>query len=224
MINIIGQFLLKRYRVDDFIGRGSIGEVYKVWDTERATYFAIKILKADLARDNIFFSRFQRECLFLKKLQNPHIVRFYGLEQDKGFVFTLMEYIEGSSLKSLIHNQENGLALSRVLEVARSACNALQYAHQLGIVHGDVKPGNILVNKQGRAFVTDFGLATMSEAVTRSLIEASNFTYASPEILQGEVPRPRSDQYSLGIVLYEMVTGGKLPFTGDVATIAGAVG
>src|SRR5512136_688550 len=134
MSNLIGQTLLSRYRVDDFIGRGAMADVYKVWDQRRTAYLAMKLLREDLAMDTIFLRRFRREAQALAKLQHPHIVRFYGLEEDDLLAFILMDFIDGITLQQEIRMARRPLPLSRVLEVMRPVCSALHFAHGQGMV------------------------------------------------------------------------------------------
>src|SRR3990172_5804367 len=149
MNELIGQVISERYRVDAFLGKGGMAEVYKVWDQKRSVHLAMKILHADLAEDKIFLRRFKREAQTLAKLQHPNIVRFYGLEQADGFVFILMEYVEGTTLRKEIFETDKPLTMHRILQVMRPVCAALNYAHKSGFVHCDVKPANIMLHKNG---------------------------------------------------------------------------
>ncbi len=216
MSDLTGKIIAGRYRVDEFIGRGGMAEVYKVWDTRRSTTLAMKLIHADLALDRAFLRRFNREAETLARLQHPNIVRFYGLEQDGEQIFMLMDYIEGKSLKQLIFNANGPLSLDQVLETMRPLCQALQYAHYEGFVHADVKPGNVLIDKSGRVMLNDFGIARMAQTSTATLGGAGTPAYMSPEQARSEKPLPQSDIYSLGIVLFEMLTGER-PFHGEHA-------
>jgi hypothetical protein len=226
MESLLGKILSNRYRVDSLLGRGGMAEVYKVWDIERAAFLAFKLLREDLAQDPVFLRRFKREAQTLSRLQHPNIVRFYGLEQDDLLAFILMDFVEGTTLQTEIaraHGQ--GLSIGRVLEVMRPVCSALQFAHRQGVIHCDVKPGNILIEKTGRVLVTDFGIARISEAATTTTVAgAGTPAYMSPEQVRGENPTPQIDIYALGIILYEMLTGGERPFTGEQAQITGSTG
>ena len=136
----IGQMLQNRYRVDQFIGRGGMAEVYKVWDQHRNTALAMKILHEDLALDKIFMRRFKREAQTLADLQHPNIVRFYGLELEGYQAFMLMDFIDGLTLKHLIFSADkNGMPLREIQHVTNSLCSALGYAHNEGLVHCDLK-------------------------------------------------------------------------------------
>ena len=219
-----GDIILKRYRVEAGPFRGGMAEVYKVWDELRSSYLALKLLREDLSQDPVFIRRFRREGKTLERLSHPNIVRFYGMEQDDLQVFFLMEWVEGSSLRTEIFRThgKGGMEPSRVLEVMQPVCSALHYAHNLGIAHADIKPGNILIDKNGRVFLTDFGISRMTEGATATLVGAGTPAYMAPELIWGGNPSPQSDIYALGLVMYEMVTGGERPFTGENAKTTGS--
>ena len=223
MPNIIGKTIRNRYRVDDLIGRGGMGEVYKVWDKERATYLALKLLREDLAQDRVFLRRFQREAQILARLQHPNIVRTYGLEQEGLLAFMLMDFIEGSSLRQEIFMLDGRPMLSnRILEILQPVCSALHYAHNQGMIHCDLKPGNVMIHLQGNVLVTDFGIARMADAATATMVGLGTPAYMAPELAQGRDPVRQTDIYALGIMLYEMFTGGERPFTGEQASTTGS--
>lgn len=129
MADLAGKVLLDRYRVDNFIGKGGMAEVYKVWDRERAVFLAMKILYSDFAEDKVFLRRFEREAETLSSLQHPHIVRFYGLEQDKGLSFMLMEYVDGKTLRKKIFDAHKPFSPQEILDIMRPVCSALYFAH-----------------------------------------------------------------------------------------------
>jgi serine/threonine protein kinase len=223
MSNLIGQILLNRYRVDASLGRGAMADVYKVWDDQRAAYLAMKLLREDLAMDTIFLRRFRREAQALAQLQHPHIVRFYGLEEDELLAFILMDFVDGTTLQQEIRVARHALPPARVLEVLRPVCSALHFAHRQGLIHCDIKPSNIMIHNNGTILVADFGLAHMTEAAATSalLLGGGTFGYMAPEQARGEKPTVRTDIYALGIVLFEMLTGGERPFTGEASDRAG---
>ena len=142
MSDLVGKVLANRYRVDTFIGRGGMADVYKVWDLQRNAFLAMKILYPDLAVDRVFVRRFTREAQTLSKLQHPNIVRFYGLERFEDLVFLLMDYVDGVTLSKEIFDANKPLSLNRTLEIIRPICGALNYAHVSGFVHTDIKPSN----------------------------------------------------------------------------------
>ena len=222
MYPIIGRKFKDRYRVEAPLGRGGMAEVYKVWDEQRSVFLALKLLREDLAQDPVFLRRFQREASSLAKLQHPHIVRFYGLEKDDLQVFLLMDYIEGTTLREQIARAgKGGLPLTRVREVLRDVCAALNYAHNQGLMHCDIKAGNILLEKGGKAYLSDFGIARMSDSATATMVGVGTPAYMAPELIKGREPTPQTDIYALGVVLYEMLTGGERPFTGEGAAVTG---
>ncbi|MBN2555461.1 MAG: serine/threonine protein kinase [Anaerolineales bacterium] len=217
-----GTILQNRYRVDEELGRGGMAEVYKVWDNQRNVFLAMKMLREDLAEDKVFLRRFKREAHTLAALQHPNIVRFYGLEQDGLQAFMLMDFVDGIALRTEIFKNQGPLSSGRVMEITHAVSSALHYAHAQGLVHCDIKPGNILIDASGRALLTDFGIARMTDAATMTMVGAGTPAYMAPELVRGQEPTPQTDIYSLGVVLYEMVTGGERPFTGEQATITGS--
>jgi len=221
MSDLTGQILANRYRVDTFIGRGGMAEVYKVWDSNRMTFLAMKLLHEDLAIDRIFMRRFQREAQTLAKLQHPNIVRFYGLEQDGPYAFMLLDFIEGRSLKRAIFDAGGPMPTNQIRKVMRSVCSALQFAHREGLTHCDIKPGNIMIDHRGDVLLSDFGIARMTDAATATMVGMGTPAYMAPEQILGQDPTPQTDIYALGIVLFEVLTGGERPFTGEHANVTG---
>ncbi len=224
MADLVGRLLLNRYRVDSFIGRGAMADVYKVWDTQRVSFLAMKVLHEELAMDAVFLRRFQREARTLAQLQHPSIVRFYGLEEDDLLVCIMLDYIDGSTLQREIKQAREPLALSRVTEIYRPVCSAIHYAHLQGTVHCDLKPSNILIAEAGRVLVTDFGLAHMLEGATSTtMIGGGTPAYMAPEQVRGDDLTRQTDIYALGVILFEMLTGGERPFTGEDSQATGSL-
>jgi len=215
---MIGKTILNRYHVQDFLGRGGMAEVYKVWDQERTSSLAMKLLLEDLAVDRVFIRRFKREAANLKKLDHPNIVRYYGLEQDGPLAFMLLDFIDGKTLKRIIFDAKGPMTFGAVLYVMQGLTSALSYAHTRGMVHCDIKPGNVMISYNGQLLLTDFGIARMTDAATATMVGAGTPAYMAPEQILGQDPVPQTDIYALGILLYEMLTGGERPFTGDKAT------
>jgi len=215
MKDLSGTRLQNRYEVLELIGRGGMAVVYKVRDTVRAVPLAMKLLREDFAEDVVFLRRFQREAQNLARLQHPHIVRSYGLEREGDYSFMLMDYVDGTTLRKEIFRAKAPLDPHRTLEIMRPVCSALHYAHQMGIIHCDVKPANIMIDTGGRVLVTDFGIARMSDAATSTMVGAGTPAYMSPEQIMGADPTPETDIYAIGAVLFEMMTGGERPFTGE---------
>jgi serine/threonine protein kinase len=223
MENLTGRWLAERYNLLQFLGRGSIGDVYKAWDRQRAINLSVKLLELDLAEDKLFLSNFQRDSQALIRLQHPYIVSFYGLEQADGLVFLLMDYIEGSTLAREISPVKGPFSMVQAMHILRPVCAALHYAHQMGVVHGNLKLANILIHNKGNVLVTDVGLKPLVEvASSSSKYIPGTPAYMAPEQIQGQSPTPQSDIYALGIVLYEMLSGGKRPFEGEHAEISGS--
>ncbi|MGD8554113.1 MAG: protein kinase [Anaerolineales bacterium] len=223
MRELLDQTLLGRYHVQDVIGFGGMAQVFKVWDKKRAAHLAMKLLREDLAQDRLFIRRFQREAETLRKLQHPNIVRFYGLEQDGLLAFMLMDYVEGSTLRSEIFELDGKpMNAERILEIMRPLCSALHFAHSQGMVHCDLKPGNVMIHKNGTVLVTDFGIARMTDAATATMVGMGTPAYMAPEMVRGDDPSPATDIYALGVCLFEMVTGGERPFSGERATTTGS--
>ena len=221
MESLKGKTLKNRYRIDETLGRGGMAEVYKAYDLKRAGYVAIKLLREDLSRDKVFIRRFEREAKTLAQLQHRNIVRFYGLERDNLDVFIVMDFIEGEALRDVIFERKEPLSIKRIVEILDPVCSALHYAHEMGIVHCDIKPANIMLAKNGEVMVSDFGIARSMDAATSTMVGVGTPAYMAPELIKGEDPTAQSDIYSLGIMLYEMLTGGERPFTGERAGITG---
>lgn len=221
--DMIGSTLCNRYRIERLLGRGGMAEVYLAFDTGRAAHLALKLLHEDLAQDPVFIRRFQREAHTLARLQHPNVVRFYSLEQDDLLAFILMDYIDGSTLRAeIVRSEGRGMSPARILEVIQPVCSALHYAHQMGLVHCDMKPANIMLHKNGTILVADFGISRMTETATTTLVGLGTPAYMPPEQARGLDPSPQSDQYSLGVVLFEMLSGGERPFTGEHARTTGS--
>ena len=223
MNDLTGKVIAGRYRVDASLGRGGMGDVYKVWDRRRAAFLAMKAIHPDMAEDKVFLRRFAREAETLSVLQHPNIVRFYGMEQDGGLSFMLMDYVEGTTLRKLIFDSHAPFSPERVLQVAVPICSALHYAHEMGIAHCDMKPANVMVKPSGEILVADFGIARMMETgITTSMKGMGTPSYMAPEQVSGKKPQPQTDIYAMGIILYEMLTGGERPFTGERAQTDGS--
>ena len=224
MSNLIGQLLAGRYQIEEHIGEGGMARVYKAWDTQRAAWLALKLLREDLSQDPVFLRRFRREAQTLERLQHPNIVRTYGLEQDDLQAFIVMDLVEGNSLRAEIFRQQGQpFSAERVVQVMRPVASALHYAHHLGMAHCDVKPANILIDDSGRVLLSDFGVARLTEsAATLTLLSSGTPAYMAPEQIIGQDPTPATDIYSLGIVQYEMLSGGERPFTGEKAQTTGS--
>lgn len=212
---MVQRILDQRYELEELIGGGGMADVYKAKDCLLNRPVAVKILHEEFKQDKEFIDKFQREAQAAARLSHPNIVNIYDVGVADGDHYIVMEYVPGRTLKDYIR-QEGHLSVSESLRVAREIAEALAHAHANNLVHCDIKPHNILMMADGHAKVADFGIA---RAVTESTMTYSgnvigSVHYFSPEQAKGTMITPKSDVYSLGVVLYEMLTG-KLPFTGD---------
>jgi len=210
-----GSMVAGRYEILDRISEGGMATVFRARRLEDGGIVALKILREQFASDVEFITRFEREARAVSELIHPHMVRVYDSGADGNVHFIAMEYVEGENLKEYIRRHSR-LEAPRALEIAAQVCDALEYAHAHGIVHRDIKPQNILLTREGRVKVTDFGIArAMSSAtITQTGTVLGSVQYLSPEQARGAAVGPSTDIYSLGVVLFEMVTG-TLPFEGD---------
>src|ERR671927_1662309 len=203
-----------RYRIMRKLGTGGMANVYLAEDQELGRRVAIKILDDRHASDDQFIERFRREAKNAAGLSHPNIVSIYDRGEAEGTYYIAMEYLDGRSLKELIIGR-GPAPVPVAIDYARQILAALRFAHRNGIVHRDIKPHNVLVDTEGRVKVTDFGIA---RAGASQMTEAGSIVgtaqYLSPEQAKGTPVDQRSDVYSLGIVLYELLTG-TVPFTGD---------
>lgn len=212
-----GSLIAGRYRVDERIGEGGVAIVYRGLDISLERDIAIKVLKEEHAGDVEIVSRFQREAHAAAKLNHPNIVQIYDTGSENGTHYIVMEYLPEPDFKRIIREYAP-LPLRKVLQVSIECCRALTYAHRIGIVHRDVKPHNILFTNDGHAKLSDFGIAAITGecGLTNDGMVLGSAHYMSPEQAQGRAMGPQSDLYSLGIVMYEALTGG-LPFNGSSA-------
>jgi serine/threonine-protein kinase len=208
------QVLLDRYEVGRLLGAGGMAEVFEGRDRLLARRVAIKVLQSQFARDPSFLTRFKREAQAAASLSHPNIVGVYDTGSEDGTHFIVMEYVEGRTLKDVIR-AEGPLYPQRAAEICADVCSALIAAHARGLIHRDIKPGNVMLTPEGKVKVMDFGIAraTTSETITQTAAVVGTAQYISPEQAQGQTVDYRSDLYSVGCCLYEMLTG-TVPFTG----------
>ena len=211
---LIGRVFDRRYVIKRKLGSGGMADVYLAEDQELGRNVALKLLNERHAADEQFVERFRREAQSAAGLNHPNIVSIFDRGYAEGTYYIAMEYLEGRTLKELlVRNGPTPIPVS--IEYARQILGALAFAHRNGIVHRDIKPHNIVVGSDGRLKVTDFGIARSGASqMTEAGSIVGTAQYLSPEQARGASVDPRSDLYSLGIVLYEMLTG-HVPFTGD---------
>jgi serine/threonine-protein kinase len=212
-----GSTFAGRYQIIEELGRGGMGKVYKALDTEIKEKVALKLLKPEIASDESTIVRFRNELKIARRVSHKHVCRMYDIGREEEKYFITMEYVEGEDLKS--HIRKKGLLpIDEAIGITKQICEGLVEAHRLGVVHRDLKPQNIMIDKQGDAKVMDFGIARSVEAagVTQTGVMIGTPDYISPEQAEGEEADQRSDIYLLGVIIYEMVTGS-VPFRGDTA-------
>ena len=212
-----GQKISDRYQIIKSIGEGGMANVYLAYDTILDRNVAVKVLRGDLATDEKFVRRFQREALSASSLSNPNIVEVYDVGEDNGEYYIVMEYVEGKHLKNLL-KKRGKLTVPEVIDIVLQITSGLSVAHDSYIIHRDIKPQNILILDNGLVKITDFGIAVAMNAtqLTQTNSVMGSVHYLPPEQASGKGATLQSDIYSIGILMYELLTG-KLPFKGDNA-------
>jgi serine/threonine protein kinase/Tfp pilus assembly protein PilF len=210
-----GSIFAGRYEVIEELGKGGMGKVYKVLDTKIKEKVALKLLKPEIASDERTIERFGNELRFARKISHRHVCRMYDLGEDRGTYYITMEYVPGEDLKSTM-SRVGQLSVGKTLYIAKQVCEGLAEAHRLGVVHRDLKPQNIMIDREGNARIMDFGIARSLKAkgLTEAGVMIGTPEYMSPEQVEGKDADQRSDIYAFGIILYEMLTG-QAPFQGD---------
>ena len=210
-----GSTFAGRYRICDELGRGGMGRVYKALDGEISEAIALKVLSPDISLDDRMIARFRNELKLARRISHKNVCRIFDLGNCEGTYFITMEYIAGDNLKSIIRMM-GPLSPARALAIAGQVCDGMAEAHRLGIVHRDLKSSNIMIDREGSARIMDFGIARTAE--TRGLTDRGTLIgtpeYMAPEQIEGKDVDHRADIYSLGIVLFEMMTG-RVPFEGN---------
>ncbi len=211
----VGKLIAERYELKDAVGKGGMSTVYCAYDTQLERNVALKILHEHFSEDDDYVARFRHEARAAAQLSHPGIVTVIDRGEENGRQFIVFEFVEGETLKDLVE-RGGPMPIRRTLEVGLEVSRALAFAHQQGLIHRDIKPQNVLVNGEGRAKVTDFGIARSLDAVGRTetgtVLGTSH--YIAPEQARGERVDAQTDVYSFGVVLYELLAGG-VPYSGD---------
>ena len=212
-----GELIDNRYKIVKSIGEGGMANVYLAWDTILEREVAVKILRGDLAGDEKFIRRFQREANAASSLRHPNIVEMYDVGEDDGRYFIVMEYVDGKTLKSLI-KKRGALNLTEAIDIMMQLTSGIACAHDSYIIHRDIKPQNVMILEDGRVKITDFGIAMAlnNNELTQTNSVMGSVHYLPPEQASGSGSTIKSDIYSLGILMFELLTG-KVPFKGDNA-------
>lgn len=212
-----GQKINDRYEIVKSIGEGGMANVYLANDKILDRKVAIKVLRGDLSADEKFVRRFQREALSVSNLSHPNIVEVYDVGEEDGQYYIVMEYIEGKTLKQLLNKRES-LTLTEVIDIMTQLTDGIAHAHESYIIHRDIKPQNIMIEDDGKIKITDFGIAMALNAtqITQTNSVMGSVHYLPPEQASGKGATIKGDIYSLGILMYELLTG-TVPFKGDNA-------
>src|SRR5438105_14676939 len=212
---VVGEIVAGRYELEELVGSGGMSSVFKARDTLLERRVALKVLHPHFTDDDQYVERFRREARAVASLSHPNIVTILDRGEDEGRQFIVFELVEGRTLKEVL-DEEGRLPVARALEIAIQVARGLAFAHEHGLVHRDVKPQNVILNGDGRAKVTDFGIARSLEVQgmtqTGTVLGTSN--YIAPEQAQGGTVDGATDVYSLGVVLFELLTG-EVPFPGE---------
>lgn len=211
---VAGTVLAGRYRIVTLLGRGGMGEVYRADDLKLHQPVALKFLPAELGLQSAALARFHREARIARQVSHPHVCRVYDVGEVDGLHFLTMEFIDGEDLASLLRRIRR-LPFDKAIEIARQLCAGLAAAHDAGVIHRDLKPANLMIDRRGRARITDFGIAALVNDIGGINARAGTPAYMAPEQLAGEDGTTRSDVYALGLVLHEIFTGVR--FTGTAA-------
>lgn len=219
--NLIGEIIGDRYRIDDLLGQGGMSAVYKAFDPNLKRVVAIKVIHPHLASDPTFVMRFEDEAAAVAQLHHPNIVQVHDFNHDEDLYYMVQEFVPGETLQALLKRLSSAgdlLPLPEAIGYTTDICDATDYAHKRGMIHRDIKPANIILNVNGSTVLMDFGIVKITGGVEHTATGAVVGTalYMPPELIRGEVPDPRADIYSLGVTLFEMISG-RPPFEADSA-------
>jgi eukaryotic-like serine/threonine-protein kinase len=215
MADLLKTTLNNQYFLRKFVDSGGTADVYQAWDRKRSTNMAVKVLRQDLANDSRLIRMFEEEAALQNKLTHPNIVRLYEFGKQEKILFLVMEWIDGSDLRKAINESQKPFSLDKVTSILVPICSALDFAHKENVFHCDVKPANILLHKDGRVFLSDFGIARRIYKQKPGGSGPGTPPYMAPEQFTGGKIDARTDIYGLGVVIYQMLSGGKVPFRGD---------
>jgi serine/threonine protein kinase/Tfp pilus assembly protein PilF len=212
-----GSTFASRYQIIEELGKGGMGNVYKVFDTKIKEKIALKLIKPEIASDRDTIERFSNELRLSRRIGHRNVCKMFDIGEAEGTHFITMEYVQGEDLKRLIR-RVGQLSIGKAISIAKQTCDGLIEAHRFGVIHRDLKPQNIMVDEEGNARIMDFGIARSlsGKGITAAGMMIGTPEYMSPEQVEGKETDQRSDIYSLGVILYEMVTG-RVPFEGDTA-------
>jgi serine/threonine protein kinase len=217
----IGKSLSNRYRIDELLGQGGMSAVYKATDPNLKRVVAIKIIHPHLSNDSDFVKRFEEEATAVAQLRNPGIIQVFDFNRDDDVYYMVLEFVPGETLQehlARLHDSGRKLAIKSAIEYVAEVCDALDYAHQRGMIHRDIKPANLMLNVTGQVILMDFGIAKIvgGQRHTATGAVVGTAMYMSPEQIRGTHVDSRTDIYSLGVTLFEMVSG-RPPFEADSA-------
>ena len=218
-----GSIIADRYEVIEELGKGGMGKVLRVEDKKIKEEVALKLIKPEIASDKKTIERFSNELKFARKIAHRNVCKMYDIGEEKGTYYITMEYVPGEDLKSFIRRSRQ-LTVGTAISLAKQVSEGLSEAHRLGVVHRDLKPQNVMIDKEGNARIMDFGVARSVEGkgITGAGVMIGTPEYMSPEQVEGKDADQRSDIYSLGIIMYEMLTG-RVPFEGDTSFAIGVM-
>src|SRR6516165_576031 len=213
----VGTLLGGRYEIQQLLGMGGMGAVYKARDIEVDRTVGLKVIRPDLAGNPAILARFKQELVLARQVTHRNIIRIYDLNEADGVKFITMEFIEGEDLRTIL-TREGKLAPKQAIDIMRQACSGLQAAHHEGVIHRDLKPGNIMKDGSGRVVIMDFGLAktVQGDGMTQTGMMIGTMEYMSPEQAMGSDLDARSDIFTMGLIFYELLTGN-IPFRAESA-------